>query len=730
MPEIALLDRRGFLKVGALAGGGLTLSAMIPFQLGAAPTTAEGAAVPAAALNAFVSIATDGTVTIMSKNPEIGQGISTTLPMLIAEELDADWDRVIVKQADVNQALYGQQWAGGSTAVPTNWLPMRQTGALARDLIVRAASVEWGVPVSELTTEKGFVRHKASGRSTSYGDFATRAANLAPVDPATVALKSPDQFKLIGTSATPKFSAQIVRGEPIYGIDTRLPGMLYAYYERSPAIGAKLVKAELSGVLKQPGVKHAFTVAGNGNPNELVDGVAILATHWWLAYEARNALDVKWDDAHGKGHSSEAYAAKAAQMLDKPPVNIVRRDGDIDAARATAAKRITAHYSYPFINHMALEPQNCTALYADGKLTLWSPTQWPQQGITSIVQALGIEESAILVHLTRMGGGFGRRLINDTMVQAAAIAKQVPGTPVQLILSREADTTHGFYRPGGWHSYEALLDGNGRLIGFSNHLVGFQTNGKPVRSGAMGGHEFPAGLVDNLLLGQSNIDTMITTGPLRAPFSNAIAFASQSFLDEVARAGGRDLPTLMIELLGKPRIVPSPDPHRPGLDTGRVRGVIEKVMEMSGWKKAKRAGTGRGMAFYFSHMGYFAEVVEVHRQNGQLAVSRVWAAGDIGRHVINPSAALNQVRGSIIDGLGQAFGQEVTFVDGQAQQSNFHDHPVARNTLTPQIDVEFVQSDHPPTGLGEPALPPVLPALANAIFDLTGNRIRSLPITL
>lgn len=717
------LGRRTFLKVGVLAGGGLMLDATLPGQ--AIGATAE------ASLNAFVSIGTDGAITIVSKNPEIGQGIATMLPMLIAEELDADWARVSIRQGDANQALYGPQMAGGSRATPMNWIPMRQVGAVARDLLVRAAAGQWGVPAGEIATAKGVLTHKPTGRTLGYGKVAAKAATLTPLATDKVALKDPKDFQIIGKPLGGYFSDRILRGEPIFGMDTRLPGMLYAVYQRSDVPAAKIKSADVAEVLKAPGVRHAFAIEGNGNPAELTDGVAILASHWWLAHNARSKLKVEWDESQGAGHSSTAYAEQAAKLLDGAPAKDIRRDGDVAAARTGAAKRISARYAYPFVHHVPMEPQNCTALFQDGKLTFWAPTQLPQNGIDTAARVLGVPAKDITVHMTRIGGGFGRRLINDFMIISGAIAKKVPGTPVQLILSREEDVTHGFYRPGGWHQFDASIDANGRLTGLTNHMVGFTTNGAVVRGGELPATEFPAGLIDNLLLGQSMIETIVPTGPLRAPRSNALAYASQSFLDEVAIAGGRDLPTLLLELLGEPRAIAAPGGGGgPAFHTGRARGVIEKVVAMSDWKAPRPKGSGVGLAFYFSHMGYFAHVVEAKVDGDQVTVPHVWTAGDVGSHIINPSGGLNQVRGSVIDGIGQALGQAMTFVDGKAQQTNFHDHPVSRNPATPRIDVEFVITDYPPTGLGEPAMPPAIPALTNAIFAACGKRVRSLPVDL
>ncbi|MBO9575729.1 MAG: xanthine dehydrogenase family protein molybdopterin-binding subunit [Sphingobium sp.] len=724
------LDRRTALKVSALAGGGMAISAAIPLD---AATGSAPAAAPRL-LNAFVGIGADNRITIVGKNPECGQGIKTMLPMLIAEELDVAWEQVETRQADANAKLYGNQVAGGSTATPTNWLPMRQTGAAARAMLVAAAAQTWGVPAESLKTQAGKVIDPASGKSLTYGALAEKAAALTPPDLKTVKLKDPKDFTIIGKAKGGVDSPKVVRGEPIFGMDTRLPGMLYAVYERAPVHGARLTSADVSAALKQPGVKHAFPLKGGDEPQGLIDGVAILATNWWYANKAREALKIVWDTGEWAGHATTGYNARAAALLKGEPAQVVKATGDAPAAFAGAAKQIDADYFYPFIAHVPMEPQNCTALYtAEGnKLELWAPTQLPQNGIASVSQTLGIPAENITLHITRMGGGFGRRLMNDFMVQSAAIAKQVPGTPVQLIWSREDDVRSDFYRPAGWHRLRAGLDATGKLVSYDNHIVTFSRKGRVAQSAGMNGSEFPANLVTNFRIGQSMIETMVPTGPLRAPSSNALAYVNQCFLDEVAAAGGTDLATLMYQILGEPRQLGGSqgfEGPRAGFNTARARGVIEKVLAMSGYPKASAAGRGKGLGFYFSHQGYFAEVVEASvTAEGEVLPHKVWVAADVGSTIINPTGALNQVQGSVIDGIGQALALAITLKDGAIEQSNFHEYQLPRMPVAPEIEVEWVKTDFPPTGLGEPALPPVVPALVNAIHAVTGKRIRSLPI--
>lgn len=725
------LARRGFLKASALVGGGFALTASLPMVARAmAAETAEPAM-----LNAFVSINPDNTITIVGKNPEIGQGIKTMLPMLIAEELDADWDQVRIVQADADMAKYGLQMAGGSFATPMNWMPMRQVGAAARQMLLAAAAQTWGVDAASLSTEPGVVVHAASGRRAAFGDLASLAATMPVPDLAHVPLKDAANFRIIGRAIGGIDSPKIVKGEPIFGVDTRLPGMVYAAYERSPVFGARLVSADVEAAKAQTGVIDAFTVEGNGNPEALVDGVAVIASNWWLANRARTVLNPQWDKGEWASHSTAGYAAAAAEAwASGTPQEVFNTKGDVDGALASASKVIEAEYSYPFLAHVAMEPMNCTALmHDDGHIELWAPTQLPQGGQGAVAGYLGLTPDKVTVHITRMGGGFGRRLTNDFMVQAAAIAKRMPGTPVQLIWSREDDVRSDFYRPAGFHRLRAGVDGAGKIVALDDHFVTFAyPAGGAYNPAAMSASEFPANYVPNLRYGQTKLRTAVPMGALRAPTSNALAYVFQSFLDEVAQATGRDLPTLMLDLIDGAAAEPGGmgfGGPTPGFNPQRLAAVTRKVMDMSAWSTPAGEGRAKGFGFYYSHLGYFAEVVEASLDaRNQVVIHDVWAAGDVGSHIINPHGAMNQVEGAIIDGLGQALQLAVEIEGGAAKQSNFHNYQVPRMPMVPTLHVEFVKSDNAPTGLGEPALPPVIPALTNALFALTGKRVRKLPI--
>lgn len=720
MTKAPALDRRSFM-VASLAGGAvLTLDATIVIAAG--PTGPASSNM----LNAFVRINPDNTVTIGAKNPEIGQGVKVMLPMLIAEELDLAWEQVRIEQTDANEKIYGVQSAGGSTSTPRNWLPMRQAGAAARAMLVAAAAKTWGVDAATLSTARGAVLHKASGKSLTYASLAKGAAEQTPPDLTKVPLKDASAFTIIGKSKPGVDVPGIVKGAPLFGIDTRLPGMVHAAVVKCPAHGGTIASIDDAAVKAIPGVIAVIPVNSGYVADGKTDTVLIVADSWWKASKAREKLVVKWDDVAVSGFSSAGYERDAAALVGAVPQISLFKAGDADGALARSSRVVTADYEYPFLAHATLEPQNCTALFKDGKLEIWAPSQAPAGGRAETARLCGLTPDDLTIHLTRIGGGFGRRLLNDYMAIAGQVAKALPGKPVKVLYDRTDDFRHDFYRPAGWHRFSAGIDETGAIVAFKDHFVSFGKDGKGVRAAEMQATEFPGPVVPNVDLGVSYMATNLATGWLRAPTSNAMAFVFQSFLDEVAEAAGLDLPELMRRTLGAPREIPG---GRVALNTGRARGVIDAVCKAAGWTGRQK---GRGFGFYFSHLGYFAEVVDVTLSEGTVKVDKVWVAGDVGSHIINPLNAMNQVQGSVIEGLGQAMlGQKIVQENGKVTAENFGDFALMRIDGVPRdIAVEFVKTEFPPTGLGEPALPPVIPALANAIYSVTGKRHRRLPLEL
>jgi len=740
----APVDRRQFLRVTALAGGGVLLATYIePFANASAKLAGAGKNTDDFRPNAYIRITADGTITIIGKNPEIGQGIKTMLPMLIADELDADWSKVRVEQGKLDTVNYTRQFAGGSTATPTNWTPMRRVGAAARAMLVTAAAQTWNVPESELTTSAGTVVHRASNRKIGYGELAAKAATLTAPDLEKVPLKDPKDFTIIGKGVPGVDNRSIVIGKPLYGIDVTVPGMLYAVFEKSPVFGAKVKTANVDEIKKEPGVKHAFVVDGGTQLAGLLGGVAIVADTWWAAKTARAKLKITWEDHPTASQSSASIAAQALELSKKAPQRSLRKDGDVDAAFTSGAKVVEAAYYYPFISHSPLEPQNCTASFTNGKLEIWTQSQTPEGGRALCAQTLGIKDTDITVNMFRGGGGFGRRLNNDYMVEAAWIAKQA-GVPVKLLWTREDDMQHDFYRPAGYHYLKGALDASGKLVAWRNHFVSFGDPEKmaapPAQGGApfapsagIGGTEFPARFIPNFALETSVMALGVPTGALRAPGSNGIAFATQSFLDELAAAAGKDPLQFRLDILANTPVSQDAGPAGapPGFEAARMRGVLEMVRDKSGWGKTTLPkGTGMGCAFHFSHRGYFAEVVQATvARDGTVKVDKVWVAGDIGSQVINPLNAENQVQGAVLDGIAEALGQEITIENGHTVQSNFNTFPLLRLRQAAPVEVHFNITQNPPTGLGEPALPPVVPALCSAIYAVTGKRVRSLPLS-
>ncbi|MCC7010739.1 MAG: xanthine dehydrogenase family protein molybdopterin-binding subunit [Acidobacteria bacterium] len=694
--------------------------------------------------NAFVRIMPDGTVYITAKNPEVGQGPKTHLPMIIADELDVDWSVVRIEQADVNPAVYGPQSAGGSTATPNNWTPLRQVGAAARMMLVSAAASTWSVPEAECTTSSGRVQHRASNRSVGYGEIAARAAALPPPAVSDIELKDPKEYRIIGKPTPGVENAAIVTGKPIFSIDFTLPGMLYAVFEKCPVYGGKVVSANLDEIGAMPGVRHAFVVEGGTVLTGLLGGVAIVADSWWQAKTAREKLKVTWNEGATSAQSSAGFARQAAELGPQTPQTWVRTDGDVERALSGAAKVVEAAYSYPFLSHAPLEPQNASARFANGKLELWTPSQTPANGLQLAATTLGITPADITMHQLRGGGGFGRRLTNDYVAEVSWIAKELNGTPVKLLWTREQDVQHDFYRPGGFHFLKAGIDASGRIAGWRNHFVTYGAGQGVAASADMSAMEFPARFVQHYAYGRSLMPLGFPTGAMRAPGSNGIAFVMQSFLDELAVAAGRDPIEFRLDLLSNTPI-PLPPPAAPGaggrgggapnpasiFNAERMSSVLRAVRDRSGWAKTTMPrGSGMGVGFHFSHLGYFASVAHVSVDAAKkVRVHRIWTVGDIGSQIINPSNAVNQAQGCAIEALSHLMNWEVTFANGHAVESNFDRYqPTRMNQAPPEIDVHFLTTQYSPTGLGEPALPPVLGAVCNAIHAATGTRVRSLPL--
>ena len=725
--------RRDFLKFTGIAGGGLVLG----YYLRSTGTTFAAEVVkPTAGMefkpNAFIRISPESVVTIVSKQPEIGQGVKTSLPMIIAEDLEVNWKDVVIVQGDLD-AAYGGQSAGGSRSTPTNYAEFHKLGATARTMLVEAAAQTWGVPASECVAAGTAVHHAASKRSLKFGELVAKAATLPVPDAAAVKLKDPKDFKLLGTRISGVDNPKIVSGQPLFGIDVKLPGMLYAAYEKCPVFAGKAVSANLDTIKSLPGVKDAFIIEGGTNLTGLLSGVAIVADSTWAAFSARKQLKVVWDEGKFANDSWDEFSNKAVELSKQPGTTTIHKDGDVTAAFAGATKVIEGAYSYPFISHASIEPQNCTVLFKDGAFEIWAPSQNPGAAQTAVVTQFGVAKEKVTVHLTRSGGGFGRRLSTDYVLDAAAIAHKVPGLPVKLTWSREDDMRHDHFRPGGFHFLKGGINAAGKIVGWQNRFVTFGTMSagrgpdtalslRPIHP--LDAEQFPAKFLPNYQAEQTVMPCNIPSGPWRAPNNNCFSFVMQSFIDELAHAAGRDPLEVRLELLSQKL--------SGGYDAARMTGALKLVAEKAGWNPKKfPKGQGQGISFHFSHSGFIAQVAEVTvSKEGQVKVDRFVCVCDVGSQIVNLSGAENQVEGCICDGIGVAMFQELNIERGRMVQSNFTDYPMIRMPDAPtKIEVHFLKSNNPPTGLGEPPIPPVAPALANAIFAATGKRVRQFPFS-
>ncbi len=699
--EILNVDRRQFLRVSATLSGGMVLG----FNLAA--KGAEGAELAAEnTLNAYIKISADNVITIFAPNPESGQNVKTSLPMLVAEELECDWNKLVVEQAGLDSVKYTRQVAGGSGSIPSSWKPFRTAGATAREMLIKAAAKRWNVDASTCKASMGKVEHAASKRSSTYGELAAEAATLEV--PKDVKLKEAKDFKIIGKSLTNVDTRKIITGKAEFGMDFRRPGMLFAVVARPPAFGKKIKSVDDSRAKKKPGVQQVI---------QFGDKVAVLATSTWAALQGREALRIEYTD-DGKLESTADHNQRMKEMLGKTVEKPQRKDGDINPAFASAAKVLEMTFECPFLPHAPMEPMNFFAHVTADKAELIGPTQNPTPARKQVSDLLGIPESNISVMMTRMGGGFGRRLNADFVREAAEISK-LAKAPVQVVWTREDDMTGGIYRPACQYTYRAALDAQGKITAF--HLRGVGLNvGNPTRE-----HNFPAGAVANYLAEGHNLESKVTTGPWRAPVHNFLAFAEQSFLDEIANATGKDPVKLRLELLEQAKAAPVGDVR---YNVDRFKATVELAAQKANWGKAP-SGIFQGFSSYFSFNTYVAQVVEIKMEDGQPKIHRVVCAVDCGV-VINPKAAFNQIEGGIVDGIGHAMYGNLSFTDGAPEQSNFDSYRLIKMADTPKVEVYFVENGLDPTGLGEPTLPPVSAAFGNAVFKATGTRLKKQPFVI
>ncbi len=696
-------SRRDFLKSAAMAGGGFMLSFSWFGKEVFASETATTTVAADFAPNAFLSIHPDGIVTIMSPNPEIGQGIKTAFPIIVAEELDVDWAKVKVLQAPLDTKKFERQVAGGSGSIPHSWQRLRKAGATARQMLVEAGAKRWNVPAAECKTEKGYVIHTSSNKRLGYGELATEAAQITP--PADVKLKDIKDFNLIGSTIKGVDNQDILTGKPLFGIDFYREGMLFSMIQRPPAFGLKLKSFDASAAKAMPGIVDVVSFKNK---------VAVVGKSTWEVKKAREALKIEWEK-EGNLESTEDHNRIFKELLDSPKADVRRKEGNVEEAFKSAAKIVESEYQCPFLPHNPMEPMNFFAHVKPDGVELVGPTQTPQAAQTQTAKLLNIAPEKVTVELTRMGGGFGRRLGTDYVLEAVEVSNLVKA-PVKVIWTREDDMTGGSYRPAVRYRFRAALDKQGNMIAYSLRGVGINA-GNSTRE-----NNFPSGAVPNLLIDSVDHKSPITTGPWRAPITNFLAFAEQSFIDEVAIAAGKDAVQFRLDLLEKARTSPA-GPVRYDID--RMKTVIEMAAEKSGWFK-KRKGISLGFSVYFSHASYVAQVAEVVVKKGKPVLQKIYAAVDCGV-VVNQSGARNQVIGGIVDGMGHAMYGNLTFKEGTPAQSNFNTFRLIKMNEIPAVEVHFVNNGIDPTGLGEPALPPTGGSIANAIYKATGKRLKSQP---
>jgi len=716
-------NRRSFLKVSAAAGGGMLIG--FNWLAGCTPgkKPEEMVAVPNEwfDINGYIKIGDTGMVTLYSPNPEIGQNVMTSMPMIVAEELDVDWKNVVVEQAPLNTGLYQNQFAGGSLSIRLSWNALRMAGATGRRMLLEAAAKEWNLKVSDLTASKGVIKEKNGERSVTYGEIAGKAVGIEV--PEEVDLKDPKDFKLIGTSTKNVEGKKIVTGQPLFGIDFQREGMQLAMIQHPPSFGMKVKSFNEEEIKGMAGVKDAFIIDTTikepswSDVNAFPQLIAIVGDSTWQLMQAKKALKADWEVV-GELESSETHVQRLDKALVSGEVQDARNDGNFKDAFKKAVKVIERTYSSPFMAHNTMEPMNFFANVTEDSAELVGPTQTPEALEGSVAKLLNMPLEKVTVNMTRMGGGFGRRLYVHFGLEAAAISKKIGG-PVKLLYTREDDMSQGTYRPIYRSTYKAGLDEN-------NNLIAFSVKGAGLPEGPVFPNRFPAGAVENYSAEKIKAKTNISTGAWRAPRSHFTAGAEQAFLDEVAELAGKDPIDFRLELFD--RAIKDPVGEKHEYEAERYAGVLKLVKEKSNWGE-KKPGVFRGVAAYFCHFSYVAEVIDMVMENGKPVVQKVWCAADCGI-VINPDAAKNMIQGGVVDGIGHAMYSQLTFENGAPNQVNFDSYQLMRHSQAPKdIEVFFVENEIAPTGLGEPGLPPASGALANALYKATGKRYYHQPFT-